>query len=164
MSVPPVLITKKNRTKRTKKVKPTADHQAESQPVPFQIFQLRMRLSPTLVGLQKPIWRQLQWWKHKLMMSLLPVVQKTMWEQLQRMRDCDNDASTTVEQINPTAKGKGMLEAFARPNPVEEHCQLVLKTAWEDVSSKTTDYHEWVHFLTAVRLKDVSSSENLAKI
>ncbi|KZV22994.1 hypothetical protein F511_20395 [Dorcoceras hygrometricum] len=35
MSVPPMLITKKYRTKRTKKVKPTAYHQAESQPGPI---------------------------------------------------------------------------------------------------------------------------------
>ncbi|KZV18060.1 hypothetical protein F511_30124 [Dorcoceras hygrometricum] len=32
VSVPPVLITKKHRTKRNKKVKTTTDHQAESQP------------------------------------------------------------------------------------------------------------------------------------
>ncbi|KZV38904.1 phospholipid-transporting ATPase 1-like [Dorcoceras hygrometricum] len=62
------------------------------------------------------------------------------------------------------AKGKWMLDAFPRPNPVEEHCQLVIKTAWEDVSSKMADYDKWVHFGTAVRLNTVSSFESLTKI
>ncbi|KZV45144.1 hypothetical protein F511_25306 [Dorcoceras hygrometricum] len=61
-----------------------------------------------------------------------------------------NWATHFLPNIAPTAKGKGMLEAFARPNPVEEHCQLVPKTAWEDVSSKMADYDEWVHFSTVL--------------
>ncbi|KZV52901.1 hypothetical protein F511_36202 [Dorcoceras hygrometricum] len=57
-----------------------------------------------------------------------------------------------------------MLEIVARPNPVEEHCQLVLKSAWEAVSSIMADFDEWMHFRTAVRLRDVSSFEDLTKI
>ncbi|KZV16643.1 U-box domain-containing protein 43-like [Dorcoceras hygrometricum] len=41
-----------------------------------------------------------------------------------------------LPKIDPAAKGKEILESFARPNPVEEHCLLVLNSAWEDVSSK----------------------------
>ncbi|KZV58464.1 hypothetical protein F511_23509 [Dorcoceras hygrometricum] len=54
-----------------------------------------------------------------------------------------NWATHFLPKIDPTAKGKGMLEACSQPNPVEEHCQLVLKTAWEDVSSKMADCDEW---------------------
>ncbi|KZV39263.1 zinc finger CCCH domain-containing protein 64-like [Dorcoceras hygrometricum] len=53
--------------------------------------------------------------------------------------------------IDPAAKVKGMFEDVALPNPVEEHCQLMLKTAWEDVSSRTAVYDEWVHLRTMPR-------------
>ncbi|KZV34205.1 protein disulfide isomerase-like 5-4 [Dorcoceras hygrometricum] len=53
------------------------------------------------------------------------------------IRDGADDASTTGD---PAAKGKEILEAFARQNPVEEHCLLVLKSSWEDVSNKMCEY------------------------
>ncbi|KZV22821.1 hypothetical protein F511_12965 [Dorcoceras hygrometricum] len=55
-----------------------------------------------------------------------------------------------LPKIDPTAKGKEILEDFSQPNPVEEHCLLVLKSAWEDVSSKMCEYDKWVHFHTVV--------------
>ncbi|KZV23897.1 hypothetical protein F511_30081 [Dorcoceras hygrometricum] len=58
---------------------------------------------------------------------------------------------------DPAAKGKEIMDAFSRLNPVEKHCMLVLKSAWEDVSNKMFDYDKWVHFHTAVRLNAVSS-------
>ncbi|KZV46113.1 hypothetical protein F511_12640 [Dorcoceras hygrometricum] len=75
-----------------------------------------------------------------------------------------NWATHFMPEIEPTAKGKGMSKFIAQPNPMEEHCQLVLRTAWEDVSSKITDYDEWMHFRTVVRLKNFSSFEDLTKI
>ncbi|KZV22099.1 flagellar associated protein, callose synthase-like protein [Dorcoceras hygrometricum] len=46
------------------------------------------------------------------------------------------------------AKGKGVLEVVSRPNPIEEHCRLVINTVWEDVSTKMADYDKWMHFRT----------------
>ncbi|KZV56155.1 ABC transporter G family member 39-like [Dorcoceras hygrometricum] len=45
-----------------------------------------------------------------------------------------------------------------------EHCQLVLKSVWDDVSERMVDFDEWVHFRTSVRIKDVSSFESLTHI
>ncbi|KZV40858.1 hypothetical protein F511_21116 [Dorcoceras hygrometricum] len=73
-----------------------------------------------------------------------------------------------LSKIDPVAKGKEILEAFSLPNDlVEEHCLLVLRSAWEDVSSKMSEYDNWVHFRTAVRLNNVMTIipiESLAKI
>ncbi|KZV22365.1 hypothetical protein F511_28847 [Dorcoceras hygrometricum] len=60
-----------------------------------------------------------------------------------------NWATHFLSKIDPTVKDKEILEAFIRPNPVEEHCLLVLKSAWEDVSSKMSEYDKWVQFRTA---------------
>ncbi|KZV29048.1 hypothetical protein F511_15139 [Dorcoceras hygrometricum] len=54
--------------------------------------------------------------------------------------------------------------AFARPNPVEEHCLLVLKSAWEEVSSKMTEYVEWALFRTDVRLNTIMSMTPIASM
>ncbi|KZV18755.1 hypothetical protein F511_13028 [Dorcoceras hygrometricum] len=54
-----------------------------------------------------------------------------------------------LPKIYPSTKGKEILDAFAWLNPVEEHCLLVLKSAWEDVSNRMSDYDKWVHFRTA---------------
>ncbi|KZV33479.1 isoamylase 1, chloroplastic [Dorcoceras hygrometricum] len=51
---------------------------------------------------------------------------------------------------DPASKG----DVFAKPIPVEEHCMLVLKSAWEDVSSRTSDFDKWVHFRTEFRRTD----------
>ncbi|KZV55385.1 hypothetical protein F511_03866 [Dorcoceras hygrometricum] len=69
-----------------------------------------------------------------------------------------------LPKIDPAAKGIGMLEVIARPNPVQERCQLVLNTAWEDFSSTMALFDEWMNFRTVVRLRDVSSFEDLTKI
>ncbi|KZV20685.1 hypothetical protein F511_09662 [Dorcoceras hygrometricum] len=66
--------------------------------------------------------------------------------------------------IDPTAKGKGLLEVISRSNPIEEHCQLVLNNAWEAVSNTMADFDEWIHFRTTVKLRDVSSFEDLTQI
>ncbi|KZV16224.1 hypothetical protein F511_11129 [Dorcoceras hygrometricum] len=68
-----------------------------------------------------------------------------------------------LPKIAPEAKGKGTLEVVTRPNPVEEHCQLVLNSAWEAVSNTLADF-EWIRFRTAVKLWDISSFEDLTRI
>ncbi|KZV22795.1 hypothetical protein F511_24842 [Dorcoceras hygrometricum] len=57
-----------------------------------------------------------------------------------------NWATHFLPKIDPAAKSKDILEAYARPNPVEEHCLLVLNSAWEEVSSKMYEYDKWAHF------------------
>ncbi|KZV17246.1 hypothetical protein F511_24038 [Dorcoceras hygrometricum] len=74
------------------------------------------------------------------------------------------EATQFLPKIDPAAKGKGMLEVVARPNPVEERCQLVLNIAWEAVSNIMADFDGWIHFLTAVKLHDFSFFEDLIKI
>ncbi|KZV41006.1 hypothetical protein F511_18369 [Dorcoceras hygrometricum] len=59
-----------------------------------------------------------------------------------------NWAMHFLPKIDPTAKGKGMLEVVSRPNPVEDHCHLVLNTVWEYVSSTMAAFYEWMHFRT----------------
>ncbi|KZV32695.1 hypothetical protein F511_14468 [Dorcoceras hygrometricum] len=49
-------------------------------------------------------------------------------------------------KIDQTDKGKGTLEVAARPNPIEEHCQLVLNSAWDNVSARMDTFDEWMHF------------------
>ncbi|KZV54019.1 hypothetical protein F511_40904 [Dorcoceras hygrometricum] len=46
----------------------------------------------------------------------------------------------------------------------KEQCQLVLKSAWEDVSDRMATFDEWVHFRTTARIKDVFSFDILTKI
>ncbi|KZV22349.1 pentatricopeptide repeat 5 [Dorcoceras hygrometricum] len=70
----------------------------------------------------------------------------------------------STEAIDTAVKGKGTLEAFARPNPVEEHCMLVLNSAWEEVSSKMTEYDEWALFRTEVRLNTIKSMTPIASM
>ncbi|KZV50963.1 hypothetical protein F511_44701 [Dorcoceras hygrometricum] len=62
-----------------------------------------------------------------------------------------NLATHVLPKIDPASKGKEILDVFAKPIPVEEHCMLVLKSAWEDVSSRTSDFDKWVHFRTERR-------------
>ncbi|KZV18287.1 hypothetical protein F511_24254 [Dorcoceras hygrometricum] len=49
-------------------------------------------------------------------------------------------------KIDLATKGKETLEDFAWPNPVEEHCLLVLNSSWKDVSNKMSDYDDWARF------------------
>ncbi|KZV40689.1 hypothetical protein F511_19166 [Dorcoceras hygrometricum] len=42
------------------------------------------------------------------------------------------------------------MDAFARPNPVEEHCMLVLKSAWEDVSSRMSEFDKGLRSLAGL--------------
>ncbi|KZV50366.1 Retinol dehydrogenase [Dorcoceras hygrometricum] len=51
-----------------------------------------------------------------------------------------------LPKIYPAAKSKEVLEAFARSNPVEEHCLLVIQSAWEVVFSKMSSFDEWAGF------------------
>ncbi|KZV23093.1 hypothetical protein F511_06617 [Dorcoceras hygrometricum] len=69
-----------------------------------------------------------------------------------------------LPKIDPASKGKETLVVLAKPIPVEEHCQLVLNSAWDDVSARMDTFDEWVHFRKEVRIKDVSSLEHLAQI
>ncbi|KZV16878.1 hypothetical protein F511_21087 [Dorcoceras hygrometricum] len=69
-----------------------------------------------------------------------------------------------VPKIAPSNKGKGTLEDVSRSNPVEEHCQLVLNTTWEDVSNQMTDFDTWMHPRTAVKLRDIPSFEELTHV
>ncbi|KZV23761.1 hypothetical protein F511_31168 [Dorcoceras hygrometricum] len=59
-----------------------------------------------------------------------------------------NWATHFLPKIDLAAKGKQKLEAFARPNPVEEHYLLVIQAAWEDVSRKMSEFDEWARFKT----------------
>ncbi|KZV35895.1 hypothetical protein F511_19987 [Dorcoceras hygrometricum] len=60
-----------------------------------------------------------------------------------------NWATQFLPKINPAAKGKETLVIFAKPTPVEEHCQLVLNSTWYDVSERMLAFDEWVHFRKA---------------
>ncbi|KZV57778.1 hypothetical protein F511_13323 [Dorcoceras hygrometricum] len=57
-------------------------------------------------------------------------------------------------------KGKGTLDVIAKLNPVEEHCQFVLKSAWNNMSTKMDIFDEWTHFHREV---EKLFNENLAK-
>ncbi|KZV39064.1 auxin response factor 9-like [Dorcoceras hygrometricum] len=61
-------------------------------------------------------------------------------------------------------RGKGTLDVIAKLNPVEEHYQLVLKSAWNNMSAKMDIFDEWTHFHREVRLKDISSFDHLISI
>ncbi|KZV28688.1 hypothetical protein F511_12214 [Dorcoceras hygrometricum] len=126
VSIPLVPIRKKHRTKRTKKVSPTADHKVASQPGPILDILAGDDKAQLMVN-QKPLWRQLQKWRNRLMVHPPKLSKKSM-----------------RSVIDPVAKGKGIMDAFAWPNPVEEHCMLVLKSAWEDVSDRMADYDKCV--------------------
>ncbi|KZV14285.1 RNA-directed DNA methylation 4 [Dorcoceras hygrometricum] len=59
-----------------------------------------------------------------------------------------NWATHFLPKIDPTTKGKEILEVFAQPIPIEEHCLLVIQAAWEAVSLKMSSYDEWTRFRT----------------
>ncbi|KZV48096.1 hypothetical protein F511_02709 [Dorcoceras hygrometricum] len=48
--------------------------------------------------------------------------------------------------------------------PVEEYCQQLFTSAWNNVSARMTMFEEWLHFRQEVRLKDISSVESLVEI
>ncbi|KZV29236.1 pentatricopeptide repeat 5 [Dorcoceras hygrometricum] len=68
-----------------------------------------------------------------------------------------NWATHFLPKIDLAAKGKEVMEEFARPNPVEEHCLLVIQSAWEVMSSKMSSFDEWARFRTKVRLNSIKS-------
>ncbi|KZV28201.1 AAA-type ATPase family protein [Dorcoceras hygrometricum] len=51
-----------------------------------------------------------------------------------------------LPKIDPSTKGKETLVVFSKSTPVEEQCQLVLNSAWDDVSARMYAFDEWVHF------------------
>ncbi|KZV32649.1 hypothetical protein F511_33423 [Dorcoceras hygrometricum] len=69
-----------------------------------------------------------------------------------------------LPKIDPASKGKETLVVMTKPTLVEEHCQLVLNSAWDNVSAHMNTFDEWVHFRKEVRIKVVSSFEHLAQI
>ncbi|KZV27479.1 hypothetical protein F511_16282 [Dorcoceras hygrometricum] len=121
VSIPPVLIMKRHRTKRRKKTEKLAATN-EGAIVVRSVPEQPAQQSFTFAG--KGIFAPVE-------------IREINW------------ATHILTKIDPAVKGKEMLKAFARPNLVEEHCQLVLKTAWEYVSSKMADYDYWVHLRTA---------------
>ncbi|KZV48011.1 hypothetical protein F511_21131 [Dorcoceras hygrometricum] len=68
-----------------------------------------------------------------------------------------NWATHFLPKIDPATKDKKILEAFAQPNPVKEHCLLVIQDAWEAVSLKMSKYDEWECFRIEVRLNTITS-------
>ncbi|KZV31208.1 hypothetical protein F511_14903 [Dorcoceras hygrometricum] len=62
--------------------------------------------------------------------------------------------------------GKGKLEEVARPNPVEEHCQIVRHSAWDDVCARMDTFDEWMHFRKELYELEVQKSvaEHVANI
>ncbi|KZV26600.1 hypothetical protein F511_24526 [Dorcoceras hygrometricum] len=125
--VPPVLITKKNWTKRTNKVKPTADHQDESQPGTIPDIPAGSNKSSTadmeLVINEGTI--VFRFGPEKQAQQSFTFAGTGIFA-LVEIREI-NKVTHFLPNIDPTAKGKGMLEAIALPNPVDEHCQLMLK-------------------------------------
>ncbi|KZV56793.1 calmodulin-binding transcription activator 2-like [Dorcoceras hygrometricum] len=55
------------------------------------------------------------------------------------------------------------LEMVARTNAVEEHCQLVLNSAWEVVSNTLANIDEWIRFRTELRDQLTSEVDGLEK-
>ncbi|KZV35701.1 hypothetical protein F511_42893 [Dorcoceras hygrometricum] len=52
-------------------------------------------------------------------------------------------------KIDLADKAKKVLVPCNKPTPLEEHCQLVLNSAWDDVSARMDVFDEWVHFQKA---------------
>ncbi|KZV36826.1 hypothetical protein F511_03550 [Dorcoceras hygrometricum] len=50
-----------------------------------------------------------------------------------------------LPKINPASKDKETLVVMNKPTPVEEHCQLVLNSAWDDVCARMETFDEWMH-------------------
>ncbi|KZV56223.1 epsin-2 [Dorcoceras hygrometricum] len=48
--------------------------------------------------------------------------------------------------------------------PFEEYCQLLITSAWDNVSARMTIFEEWLHFGKEVCIKDISSFESLVTI
>ncbi|KZV22867.1 3-oxoacyl [Dorcoceras hygrometricum] len=72
--------------------------------------------------------------------------------------------SLTITGSDPASKGKETLVVLTKPTPVEEHCHLVLNSAWDEVSAMMDTFDEWMLFRKEVRIKEVSSLEHLAQI
>ncbi|KZV30051.1 hypothetical protein F511_33353 [Dorcoceras hygrometricum] len=137
VSLPLVQIAKKQRTKRIKLPKQTSDDQAESNPglapdIPAEAEDVstsaapESNVEPTKAAKVQAVNRSVLLWK-------------------------STGLHISCPKIDPTDNGKGTLEAFARSNLVEEHCLLVLNLAWEEVSSKRTQYDDWALFRTEHR-------------
>ncbi|KZV22973.1 hypothetical protein F511_30654 [Dorcoceras hygrometricum] len=85
-SVSPVLIMRKQWTKRAKKVPPTINDQAETQPNPISDIPAGVTGPLPLVD-PKHIRRLVQHWRHELVMSPLLMAQRGMWRQIQNKKD-----------------------------------------------------------------------------
>ncbi|KZV54008.1 hypothetical protein F511_38267 [Dorcoceras hygrometricum] len=69
---------------------------------------------------------------------------------------------TQLDSVHPTTKDTGAIQN--EQVPVEEYCQLLFTSAWNNVSAQITMFEEWLHFRREVRLRDISSAESLVKI
>ncbi|KZV38343.1 hypothetical protein F511_21613 [Dorcoceras hygrometricum] len=145
VSLPLLDIKKKQRTKRTKPVKPTevVEAQASSKELPIGVR----------IGPKQPAQQSMTYGGG---IVFAPIdIREINW------------ATHFLPKIDLDTKGKKILEAFAWPSPVEEHCLLVIQAAWEAVSSKMSEYDEWARFRTEVRLNKIkwmTPITSLAKI
>ncbi|KZV36756.1 hypothetical protein F511_38466 [Dorcoceras hygrometricum] len=167
MSLPLMKIMKKQRTQRTKPAQRTAGDQARFNPGSIPDIQAGADDASTSGG-PKANMKTTSEWRDMLIMLPQLLTRKSIKGIFAPVEIREiNWATHFLTKIDPAAKGKEILETFARPNPVEEHCLMVLKSYWEDVSSKMCNYYKWIHFRTAVRLNNVTAItpiEILAKI
>ncbi|KZV40210.1 hypothetical protein F511_39251 [Dorcoceras hygrometricum] len=140
-------IRNKQRTKRTKLVKPISTIHILAEVEKAESTDLPLQVQPSIdqAGQQSTI--------SGIVMVFPPVEFREI-----------NWANHFLPKIDSAAKGKEILEAFAWTNPVEEHCLLVIQSAWEAVSTKMTSFDSWARFRTEVQgswLMDISMSEVL---
>ncbi|KZV30161.1 hypothetical protein F511_16048 [Dorcoceras hygrometricum] len=66
------------------------------------------------------------------------------------------------QTITYTGQGKRQRDARSscQAEPVEEHCRLVLNSAWEAVSNIMADFDEWIHFCTAADQDQAQARES----
>ncbi|KZV51499.1 hypothetical protein F511_35437 [Dorcoceras hygrometricum] len=75
-----------------------------------------------------------------------------------------------LPKIDPASKGKETLVVMNKPTPVEEHSQLVLSSAWDDVCALMDIFDEWMHFRKELiifklyELEEKSVAEHVANI
>ncbi|KZV35417.1 aspartic protein-like protein 1 [Dorcoceras hygrometricum] len=69
---------------------------------------------------------------------------------------------TQMDFMNPTDKVSDDIRN--EPAPVKEYCQLLITSAWDNVSTRMTIFEEWLHFRKEVRIKDISSFDPLVTI
>ncbi|KZV51684.1 hypothetical protein F511_30097 [Dorcoceras hygrometricum] len=180
--VPPVLITKKHRTKRAKKVPPTTDTQAESQPGPIPDIPARGDKGSTTGGpeatmatppeLEKQAGDGSNTPEHEERMECENQTEKesqegnasivAQGEQVDSTADVwkgagNREVTHFLPKIDPADKGKGALSYLDRPNAVEKHYLLVIQDIRERSECQLRVFDQWHRFITGYRLYKIPS-------